>query len=129
MIVSLLSLSCSIVLEAIIPGIPHPEEIRRGMKLFPDNPKCRNTRSITKAMRTIYPQSSRNDKRRNNTAICGTKPSTAPNPPMIPSTTSPVIRLPAPIFPKKPLTASCILTTNTSFVQSVIPVPTVVTDT
>ena len=48
---------------------------------------------------------------------------------MIPSTTSPVIRLPAPIFPKKPLTASCILTTNTSFVQSVIPVPTVVTDT
>jgi len=86
MIVSRLSLSCSIVLDAMIPGIPHPEEINNGMKDLPDNPKCLNTRSITNAIRTIYPQSSRIDKHKNNTAICGTNPRTAPKPPIIPLT-------------------------------------------
>ena len=38
-IVRRLSLSCSMVLEAMIPGIPHPEEIRSGMKLLPESPK------------------------------------------------------------------------------------------
>ena len=73
----------------MIPGIPHPEEINNGIKLFPDNPKCLNTRSITNAIRTMYPQSSKMDRNKNKIAICGTKPSTAPKPPIIPSTTSP----------------------------------------
>ena len=67
--VSRLSLSFSMVLEAIIPGIPQPEEISSGIKDFPDSPKCRNTRSITKAIRTIYPQSSRMDRKMNRIAI------------------------------------------------------------
>ena len=33
------SLSCSMVLDAMMPGIPQPEEIKSGIKLFPDNPK------------------------------------------------------------------------------------------
>ena len=52
-------LVAAIILDAMIPGIPHPEEISNGMKDLPDNPKWRNTRSITNAIRTIYPQSSR----------------------------------------------------------------------
>ena len=68
-IVSRLSLSCSIVLDAMIPGIPHPEEISNGMKDLPDNPKWRNTRSITNAIRTIYPQSSKIDRNKNKIAI------------------------------------------------------------
>ena len=30
-----------------------PEEIKRGMKLFPESPKCLNTLSITNAIRTM----------------------------------------------------------------------------
>ena len=123
------SLSCSIVFEAIIPGIPQPEEISKGIKLFPDNPKCLKIRSITKAIRTIYPQSSNIDKNKNKMAICGTKPKTAPNPPIIPSTTRLETIFPAPILLKKPLTKFWIATTNTSFVQSVTKVPIVVTET
>ena len=128
-IVRRLSLSCSIVLEAMIPGIPQPDEIRSGIKLFPESPKCLNTRSMTNAIRTMYPQSSRIDKKRNRIAICGTKPRTAPRPPMIPSTTSPITMSPAPIAESALVAASWIATTNTSFVQSVTKVPTVVTET
>ena len=34
-----LSLSFSMVLEAMIPGIPQPDAIRSGMKLLPESPK------------------------------------------------------------------------------------------
>ena len=51
--VSLLSLSCSIVRDAMIPGIPHPDEMRSGIKLLPERPKCLNTLSMTNAMRTM----------------------------------------------------------------------------
>ena len=37
--VSRLSLSFSMVREAMIPGIPQPDEIRSGMKLLPESPK------------------------------------------------------------------------------------------
>jgi len=47
------SLSFSIVFDAIIPGTPQPEEMSSGIKLFPESPKCLNTRSMTKAIRTI----------------------------------------------------------------------------
>ena len=47
------SLSWSMVLLDMMPGTPHPDEISSGMKLFPDRPKCLNTRSMTKAIRTM----------------------------------------------------------------------------
>ena len=47
------SFSFSIVFDAIIPGTPQPEEMSSGIKLFPERPKCLNTRSMTKAIRTI----------------------------------------------------------------------------
>ena len=84
MIVSRLSLSFSIVLDAIIPGIPHPDEIKSGIKLFPESPNLRKIRSMTKATLTIYPQSSRIESNTNKIAICGRNPSTAPSPPIIP---------------------------------------------
>ena len=47
------SLSLSMVLVPMIPGTPQPEEIRNGMKLFPDRPKRRNTRSMMNATRAM----------------------------------------------------------------------------
>ena len=52
-IVKRLSLSCSIVLDAIIAGTPQPEPINNGIKLFPDKPKYLNTLSMTNAIRTM----------------------------------------------------------------------------
>lgn len=86
MIVILRSLSFSIVLDAMIPGTPHPVPINIGMNDFPDKPNLRNTRSNTNAIRDIYPQASKNANNKNNTIICGTNPNTAPTPPTIPST-------------------------------------------
>ena len=122
------SLSCSIVFDAIIAGIPQPEPINNGIKLFPDKPKYLNTLSITKAIRTMYPQSSKIDKNKNRIAIWGANPITAPTPPIIPSTITAVNKLLAPTEPKNPDTASWIATTKTSFVQSVTNVPIVVTE-
>ena len=64
-------LVAAIILKKTKPfsGIPHPEEISNGMKDLPDNPKWRNTRSITNAIRTIYPQSSKIDRNKNKIAI------------------------------------------------------------
>ena len=47
------SRSFSMVLEAIMPGIPQPVPISMGMKDFPDRPNFRKTRSRTKAIRAI----------------------------------------------------------------------------
>ena len=77
------------IFEAIIPGIPHPDEIKSGIKLFPESPNLRKIRSMIKATRAIYPQSSKIAKKKNKTNICGTKPMTAPTPPIIPSTINP----------------------------------------
>ena len=78
MIVSLLSLSFSIVFDAMMPGIPHPEEISSGMKLLPERPNLLNTLSSTNAIRTMYPQSSSTDSRMKSISICGRKPNIAP---------------------------------------------------
>ena len=59
-----LSLSLSIVLDAITPGIPQPVPTRRGMKDFPESPKYLNTRSMTNATRAMYPISSRMTRQR-----------------------------------------------------------------
>ena len=53
MMVILRSRSFSIVLEAIIPGTPHPELISIGMNDFPERPNLRNMRSIMNATRAI----------------------------------------------------------------------------
>ena len=84
-IVILRSRSFSIVREAITPGTPQPVPMSIGIKDFPDSPNLRKIRSITNAIRAIYPQDSKNANSKNNTSICGTKPSTAPTPATIPS--------------------------------------------
>ena len=42
-----------IVREAMTPGTPQPVPINIGIKLLPDNPNLRNTRSMTNAIRAI----------------------------------------------------------------------------
>ena len=84
-IVILLSRKFSIVLLAIIPGTEHPVPTSIGIKDLPESPNLRNTLSITNAILDIYPHISRNDKNANKIIICGTNPSTAPTPPIIPS--------------------------------------------
>ena len=53
MIVIRRSRSFSIVLDAIMPGIPQPVPIRIGIKLLPERPKRRKILSSTKAIRAI----------------------------------------------------------------------------
>ena len=130
MIVIFRSRSFSIVLEAITPGTPHPVPISIGINDFPDNPNFRKIRSIINAIRAIYPHSSKNARKRNSTSICGTNPSTAPTPLMIPSTSSPVSHGAHPIASNTLCAPGMIhAPNNVSFVQSVKSVPTVVTDT
>jgi len=47
------SFSFSMVLVAMTPGTPQPEDTSMGMKDLPDRPKRRNTRSMMKATRAI----------------------------------------------------------------------------
>ena len=61
--VILLSRSCSMVRDAIIPGTPQPVATSIGIKDLPERPSLRKILSIIKAMRDIYPQSSSKDKR------------------------------------------------------------------
>ena len=89
MIVILRSRSLSMVRLAITAGTPHPVPINIGINDFPDKPNLRKIRSMIKATRAIYPQSSKIAKKKNKTNICGTKPMTAPTPPIIPSTINP----------------------------------------
>ena len=63
------SFSFSIVRLAIIAGTLHPDPINIGMNDFPDNPNFLKRRSIIKATRAIYPQSSRIEIRRNKIII------------------------------------------------------------
>ena len=95
MMVIFLSRSFSIVRLAITPGTPHPVATRQGMKLFPERPNCLKIRSITNATRAMYPTSSRIERSRKRTNICGTKPITAPTPATIPSWISPYKTVPS----------------------------------
>ena len=47
------SRSFSMVLEAMIPGIPQPVPMSMGIKDLPDKPNLRKIRSRTKAIRAI----------------------------------------------------------------------------
>ena len=84
------SRSFSMVRDAIMPGTPHPVPISMGIKDFPLRPNLRKIRSMTNAIRAIYPQDSKNANRINSTSIWGTNPSTAPTPPTMPSNKSPL---------------------------------------
>ena len=52
-IVMRLSRSFSIVRLAMMPGTPQPEAMSMGMKLLPERPKRRKTRSMMKATRAM----------------------------------------------------------------------------
>ena len=84
----LLSLSLRIVRQAIIAGIPQPVPIIIGITVFPDKPTLLKIGSRTTVARDIYPQSSSNAIRKYITITRGKKPTTAPTPPIIPSTKS-----------------------------------------
>ena len=129
MIDILRSRSDSMVLVAITPGIPQPELINIGINALPERPNLRKIRSMINATRAMYPQSSRIARKKNSTIICGTKPSTAPTPATIPSRINPCNQSAQPTAFKKPSTAGgTISPNNTSLVQSVTIVPTVVTE-
>ena len=114
------SFSFSIVRVAMIPGTPHPDPIRNGMNDFPERPNLRNIRSMIKATRAMYPQSSRIERNRNTIAICGANPIGAPIPPMIPSTTNDTNHSEHPAFSISDCTPGCIHSPKSvSFVQSV----------
>ena len=86
-IVAVRSLWSASVRVLIIAGTLHPKPIIMGINALPETPKRRNTRSRINATRAIYPLSSRIEKKRNKTRICGRKESTENRPPKIPSQT------------------------------------------
>ncbi len=116
------SRSDSMVLEAMIPGTPQPVPTMRGMRDFPERPKCLNTRSMTKAILDMYPASSRMHMTRNRMSIWGRNPMTANTPERIPSHSRLVMASLTPFSahqsPTLPLMAS-----RVSFIQSVHQVP------
>ena len=63
------SFSFSMVRAPMMAGTVQPKPMSMGMKALPDRPKRRSTRSMIKAARAMYPESSRKDKNRNNKAI------------------------------------------------------------
>ena len=128
--VILLSLSFSIVRDAIMPGTPQPLPISIGINDLPDSPNLRKIRSIINATRAMYPHASRKARNKNRTSICGTKPSTAPTPPTIPSAIRLVSQPAQPIASKAPVTPGISHSpNNVSFVHPVSISPIVETDT
>ena len=59
----------SIVRVAMMPGIAHAKEERSGMKARPESPTPRMRRSMMKAARARYPESSMSEMNRNRNAI------------------------------------------------------------
>ena len=88
MAVVLRSLSLRMVRQAITPGIAHPVPITIGITDLPESPTLLKIGSNTTVARAMYPQSSRRAIRKYITITSGRKPTTAPTPPMIPSTRS-----------------------------------------
>ena len=87
-IVIFLSLSDGRVLADITAGTEQPKPIISGTIDLPDRPIFLNNLSIKKATLAIYPESSRIDKKKNNTMIIGKKDRIDPTPLNIPSITS-----------------------------------------
>ena len=68
-------------------GTVHPNPISIGTKLRPESPILRNSLSITNATLAMYPESSKIDRKKNNTTMIGRKLSTLPTPANTPSMT------------------------------------------
>ncbi len=86
--VALLSLSLRMVRHAITPGIAQPVPIIIGITDFPESPTLLRMGSRTTVALAIYPQSSKRAIRKYITITSGRKPTTAPTPPITPSTRS-----------------------------------------
>ena len=84
--VVLRSRSSLIVRQAITPGIAHPVPTTKGITDLPERPTLLKIGSRTTVTRAMYPQSSRSAMRKYITITRGRNPTTAPTPPMIPST-------------------------------------------
>ncbi len=84
--VVLRSLSLRMVRQAMIAGIPHPVPMIIGITDLPERPTRLKIGSNTTVARAIYPQSSKRAMRKYITITNGRKPTTAPTPPIIPST-------------------------------------------
>ena len=84
--VALRSRSLRIVLHAITPGIAQPVPITKGITDLPESPTFLKMGSRTTVALAIYPQSSSKAIRKYITITNGRKPTTAPTPPIIPST-------------------------------------------
>ena len=82
------SLSLRIVRQDITPGIAHPVPMTIGITDFPESPTLLKIGSRTTVALAMYPQSSSSAIRKYMTITSGRKPTTAPTPPMIPSTRS-----------------------------------------
>ena len=86
MAVALRSLSSRIVRQAITPGTEQPVPITSGITDFPERPTFLKIGSRTTETRAMYPQSSKSASKKYITITSGKKPTTAPTPPIIPST-------------------------------------------
>ena len=82
------SRSLRIVRDAITPGMAQPVPMTMGITDLPESPTRLKIGSSTTVALAIYPQSSRRAIRKYMTITSGRKPTTAPTPPMIPSTRS-----------------------------------------
>ena len=94
-IVAVRSFSSARVRVLIIAGTLHPNPMIMGMNALPETPKRRNTLSRMNATRAIYPLSSKTEKKRKRTRICGRKESTENKPPNTPSQTKLTAQAPA----------------------------------
>ena len=83
------SFSSARVLVLIIAGTEQPKPIIIGINALPESPNLRRARSKMKAILAIYPLSSKIEKNKNNTKICGKKDNIEKIPPSIPSQISP----------------------------------------
>ena len=89
--VSLRSRADGSVRVAITAGTEQPNPMSRGTMERPERPSLRRSLSVTKAMRAIYPLSSIRLRKKNSIMIMGTKLSTLPTPPNMPSFTSDIM--------------------------------------
>ena len=85
--VSLRSRSEGNVRVDITAGTEHPKPTSMGTTLRPESPRRRSRRSMTNAMRAMYPESSSSERKKKRSTIMGMKLTTAPTPAHIPSVT------------------------------------------
>ena len=69
----------------ITPGTLHPKPRSKGTILLPERPSFLSGRSITKAIRAMYPLSSIRDRKKKSSNIKGRNTITVPTPPYMPS--------------------------------------------